>query len=212
MMSAVRSDAEPARLVVRAMAPADVDAVVGVHLRAFQSFFLSSLGPAFLTVLYRAMIDFDEIALVATTDDRVAGFVAGSVNPGGCYRRLLRARLMDFALAAVPAAIRNPVAAVRIVRALRKPAEGSRPPGTATLMSLAVDPGLRDQGHGTHLVRSFVAECRSRGASRVDLMTDRYGNDAVNAFYAGLGFRIGRAVTTPERRVLNEYELDLHAG
>ncbi len=200
------------RLSVRAMLPRDIDGVVDVHLRAFQSFFLTSLGRAFLAVLYAAIIEFGEVALVSTSDGQVTGFAAGSVNPGSFYRRLLRAHLIDFGLAALPAVLRNPREALRVVRALGKPSVGSRPPGTATLLSLAVDPSVRGQRHGKHLVQSFIAECRSRGASDIDLMTDKYGNDAVNAFYAGLGFRIGREVTTPERRVLNEYTMDLRAG
>ncbi len=194
---------------VRPMRSDDIAAVVDIHLRAFPGFFLSFLGPGFLSVLYRSTVDLGEIALVATIGDQVTGLVMGSTEPSTYFRRLRQSRLLPFATASLAALLRRPAIGPRIFRALRKPEDAAKPPGTATLLSLAVDPAAQSRGVGRNLVRSFVEECARREAHRVDLTTDKFGNASANAFYKGLGFRVVRELTTPEGRVLNEYELDL---
>jgi len=189
----------------------DVPAVVDVHLRAFSGFFLSFLGARFLALLYRAAIELDEIALVADVAGRVTGFVMGTADPSGFLRQLLRSRFLEFAIAACPAIVRRPRATLRVARAVRKPATARKSAGTATLMSLAVDPLFQTRGQGRLLVEEFVAQSSVRGAFRVDLTTDKYGNDGVNAFYIAMGFRVDREITTPEGRVLYEYVLNFAA-
>ncbi|MGH3119366.1 MAG: GNAT family N-acetyltransferase [Gaiellales bacterium] len=196
---------------VRSMHSEDVSAVVAVHLRAFPGFFLSFLGPRFLSVLYRAAVELDEITLVAVSDGKVAGLVMGSAEPGEFFGKLRRARALQFAYAALPSVLRRPGATLRVARALRKPKEAGKAAGTATLLSIAVDPALQTRGLGRLLVRAFVQRAAARGAVRVDLTTDKCDNDPVNTFYRGMGFRVAREIQTPEGRVLNEYELDVPA-
>ena len=67
---------------------ADVGAAVQVHLEGFTGFFLSFLGPAFLHELYAATIeDPDGIGLVAEEGKGILGFVTGTAQPSGFYRR-----------------------------------------------------------------------------------------------------------------------------
>lgn len=202
---------ERAAATVRRMRSEDVPAVVQLHLRAFSGFFLSFLGPRFLSVLYRSAVDLDEIALVAITDGKVAGLVMGSAEPGTFFSRLRRARLLEFGAAALAAVVRRPRAVMRVARALRKPSEAGKPVGTGTLLSIAVDPAAQTRGVGRLLVRAFIHEAAKRGAVRIDLTTDKFDNARVNAFYSGIGFRVAREIATPEGRVLYEYELDLPA-
>lgn len=196
-------------LQVRPMAAADTPAVVAIHLAAFPGFFLTFLGPRFLRLLYAEAVACGEIALVAESAGRPVGFVMGSAQPGGFYGQLVRRRLVGFALAALPAVARRPGIALRVARALRRPAEGRKPEGTATLMSLGVDPATQGLGAGRALVQAFLAEAGRRGARKVDLTTDQAGNERTNRFYAALGFRVARTIVTPEQRILNEYEIDL---
>ena len=71
-----------------------------------------------------------------------------------------------------------------------------------------MDPAQRTRGHGSLLVREFIRESTSRGATRVDLTTDKHRNEGPNAFYRAMGFTLCREITSPEGRVLNEYVLD----
>lgn len=196
-------------LTVRAMTMADVERVVGIHVVAFPGFFLSFLGPRFLRVFYAESVVLGEVAQVAEVDSRVVGFVMGSTDPGRFFKMLLRRRLLRFAWAAVPAVARRPAVAFRVARAVLKPREAAKQAGTATLMSIAVDPAAQGTGAGKALVLGFIDEAARRGAVKVDLTTDKVGNDGTNAFYRSLGFSVAREIVTPEKRILNEYELDL---
>jgi ribosomal protein S18 acetylase RimI-like enzyme len=195
-------------LRIRAMSTSDVNRVTAVHLQAFEGFFLSFLGPRFVGLFYSETVALGEIALVAESEGVVVGLIVGSTRPGKFFGRLLRRRLVRFAVAALPAVLRRPSTAFRVTRALWKPKEARKPVGTATLMSIAVASEAQGLGAGKSLVVAFFEEARRRGATRVDLTTDKTANDGTNAFYRSLGFRIAREIVTPEKRVLNEYEYD----
>jgi ribosomal protein S18 acetylase RimI-like enzyme len=191
------------------MVPSDVGKVVEIHLAAFQGFFLSFLGRAFLVQLYEGILHDPSGMAFVVDDGRPIAFVAGSAQPSGLYRRLLLRRWFRFALAALPALLRSPRSASRLMRALRAPADATATPGTGTLMSIAVLPQAQGAGVGRLLVDAFLHEGRRRGLSVVDLTTDAIDNDGANNFYANLGFRIARTYTTPEGRVMNEYRIQI---
>lgn len=199
-------------LVLRPMVAADVETVVRVHLAAFPGFFLSFLGPRFLGLFYAEAVALGEICTVATSGGRVVGFVMGSAQPGGFFKKLIRRRVLAFGLAALPAVLRKPTTAARVARALVKPKQAGKAEGISTLMSIGVDPGAQGLGAGKALVLAFLDEARRRGARAVDLTTDKIDNDRTNAFYRSLGFEVAREIVTPEGRVLNEYELALPRG
>lgn len=195
--------------LVRPMQALDIEPVVDVHLDAFPGFFLTFLGPRFLGLLYGEAVALGEIAFVAEQDGAVVGFVMGSAIPGRFFKKLLKRKPLAFALAAAPAVLRQPRSALRIVRALAKPSEAAKPEGTSTLLSIGVSPKARGRGVGRSLALAFLREARARGARRVDLTTDKLDNEGANAFYRRLGFVVASELTTPEGRVMNEYELDL---
>lgn len=183
---------------IRPMTRADLRDVVSVHRAAFPNFFLSFLGPAFLRVFY-GFVASEGIALVAVVDGRIAGFVAGVHDSRSFYRRLLRRRFVQVALALVPATLRRPSTIVRVARRARqRTADGPIHAG-AELMSLAVDPEKRQQGIGRALIEAFAAR-----AGSLWLTTDAEDNDAVIRFYENLGFTRGRGYTTAEGRALLE--------
>jgi ribosomal protein S18 acetylase RimI-like enzyme len=191
------------------MSAADVPRVVEIHLAAFPGFFLSFLGASFLRLFYAEAVALGEICLVATSKGAVVGFVMGSVQPGGFFKKLIKRRVLAFGFAALPAVLRKLSTGVRVARALIKPKQAAKAAGTATLMSIGVDPATQGTGAGKALVLAFLDEARRRGASTVDLTTDKVENDRTNAFYLSLGFAVAREITTPEGRVLNEYEIDV---
>ena len=72
-------------------------------------------------------------------------------------------------------------------------------------MSAGVDPRVQRSGAGKLLWTAIVEEAGRRGAKAVVLTTDRFGNDAVNAFHVSQGFQLARTYETPEGRAMNEY-------
>ena len=182
-----------------------------VHLRSFEGFFLSFLGPQFLRLYYENIVDYPDAAgYVCVKDGRVIGFVCGVASPSRFYSYLLRTRWWRFAQAALGATLRRPSTILRLLRAWLYPGQTSRREDTATLTSMAVAPAMQGKGIGARLVAAYLEDMRTRGIKRVDLTTDRYGNDKVNAFYQKQGFRCEHTFVTPEGRVMNEYVLLLY--
>lgn len=185
--------------------------VVNVHLAGFQGFFLTFLGPAFLRELYEAtLVDPSGIGFVAVNDKRICGFVTGTAQPSGFYRRLLKHRWWRFAFASIFPILRRPSIIPRISRAFQMPEKASKKTGRGTLMSIAVLPEMKGKGIGNELVNAFLAEASKQGLKQIDLTTDQFNNDDVNAFYQRLGFRYEGQFTTPEGRAMIEYVIDVY--
>lgn len=197
-------------MYIRKMYLADVNKVVRIHLISFSGFFLSFLGPRFLTSLY-AYILFspDGVGYVAIDNSQVVGFVCGSMKPSGFYRRFFLSKWREIILSILSAIIRNPSVVPRLVWRFVTPPQASAEPGTATLMSIAVLPEYQNKGIGKALIQEFLNEMKKRGMRRVNLTTDRDNNDAVNSFYQRMGFQLVRSFVTPEGRWMNEYIIEL---
>jgi ribosomal protein S18 acetylase RimI-like enzyme len=197
--------------MIRDMKIDDVNQVVAVHLFSFQGFFLSFLGPRFLSIFYSGICSTPKgIAFVYLNDAGIpAGFVAGTSNPGGFFSRLLKRYWLKFALASMVPIFRKPTIIKRVARAVFHPSGNPVGDDIAGLFSIGVLPELQGTGVGKELVRSFLYEAKQRGCKRVFLSTDRDNNEVVNNFYAQLGFTIDRQYVTPEGRRMNEFSITL---
>jgi ribosomal protein S18 acetylase RimI-like enzyme len=195
---------------IRRMQPGDVDAVVQVHMDTFQGFFLTFLGPAFLREFYKGVCeDSSGIALVYD-EDSVLGFVAGSVQPSGFYKHLIRKHWWKFGLASLRPVAMKPFIVPRLLRALTLPGKtDDSQTKMGMLMSLAVKQDDQGKGVGRQLVLSFLLHSRERGVESINLTTDAFGNDRINKFYLKMGFRCVKTFSTPEGRLMNEYLLVL---
>jgi len=185
----------------------DIDNVVSVHLASFSGYFLSFLGPRFLSLYYSGICSSPEgIAFIYTSDDLIpVGFVVGASNPRGFYSRLLKRDWLRFSFASVRAVIRKPTAFARIVRAFSHPSQYPVGESTAGLFSVAVTPSFQKKGIGEKLVLRFLEDAEQRGCKQSLLTTDRDNNNEVNLFYVKLGFKIERQYVTDEGRRMNEY-------
>lgn len=185
----------------------DTKKVVTIHLKAFPNFFLSILGPKFLSIFYsRICTHADGIAFVYQDNANVPiGFVVGSSNPRGFYSRLLKRDWYRFAVASIIPVLRNPSIIRRLTRAFLYPTSNPIGNHVAGLFSLGVDPTLKRTGIGKILVKTFLNEAKKRGCSKVFLTTDSDNNDDVNRFYENLGFVVENQYLTAEGRKMNEF-------
>jgi ribosomal protein S18 acetylase RimI-like enzyme len=195
---------------LRRLTSEDVPEVAALHLKAFPQFFLSSLGERFLREFYWGLsADPASICYVAKVDGKLGGFVAGSAQPGGTYRRLVKARFLKLFVATGLAVIRRPLIGLRLVRTFAARTSSAGQKDTAELMSIAVDPAQQGRSIGQALIVEFVGAAGRAGSRRIVLTTDRAQNSRVNAFYALQGFRLRQWFTTREGREMNEYEMEI---
>jgi len=193
---------------LRGMNKEDLDYVVSIHLEAFCSFFLSFLGSRFLHVLYSFIqSDSKSISIVAERihDNRIVGFVVGTLEPPSFYRRAIRSRVLSFALSTIPALLKDPRILGRLVRAFTKPKEMDAIQADCELMSIAVLPDYASKGIGRKLEAAFTDEARRHNAHSITLTTDKLNNDVVNRFYESCGYVVYDSFVTPEGREMNRY-------
>jgi ribosomal protein S18 acetylase RimI-like enzyme len=188
--------------------PSHLNAIVEIHLRAFEGFFLESLGSRFLKELYRGFIsDPSGVCLVAIDGTDVVGFVAGTTQPEEFFRRLLRRRWYAFVLAGATSMALHPIrVGKKFLSAPRY--RGEKPsdvPNATLLSSIGVAPSGKGRGIGKILLSAFCERARASGAPSVFLTTDRDKNDAVNQFYLSNGFTLHSSFLKGRSRWMNLY-------
>lgn len=171
----------------------DIDAVVRIHIAAFDGFFLSQLGYRFLYVMYQAFLKSPRSLFVVfeTASGQLAGFAVGALQ--GQKDRWLAVRFLpQFLWAVVPAVLRHPAPVVKRLWARFFDAGESLqvPPGAAILRSIGVLPSLRGTGSAASLLKTFEALALSKGAKQVFLTTDEVNNESAQRFYERGGYAL----------------------
>jgi ribosomal protein S18 acetylase RimI-like enzyme len=190
---------------------AEVPALATLHTRAFPGFFLSGLGPRFLSQLYLGYIS-DPTAVISVARGKrgeIIGACVGTTEPSGFFYRLLRRQVLGFCLASVLAIVANPAALPRLIGAVAY--RGDSPSGTdgALLSSLCVAPEAQGEGVGRALDESWRATAAALGAPRAFLTTDAHDNEAVIRFYERGGWVLHDQFVTRQGRRMNRLRHDL---
>lgn len=199
-------------LSIRVTKNGDLSHLCSLHKESFPNFFLTSLGPRFLRLLYAGFANEPKgVCIVAEEDGVIVGVAAGTTAPEMFFGRLLRRQGWRFALAAIPGLLRNPgFVARKCFGAVFY--RGEQPTGLANaglLSSLAVAPACGGQGIGQQLVHAFAEEARRQGCSAIYLTTDETDNDRVNRFYAKCGFVLRDTFKRPGKRVMIRWVMEL---
>ncbi len=202
--------------IVRVATFSDIPDVVEIHIAAFPSFFLTQMGPAFLSAYYNLVISHTDGILLLTEGDNheTSGFVAGSMNPAQFYQ-VMSKRKWEFVLPIALGVINNPSLIGRILENYQKSrkfskVENTSHPGTpCELTSIGVASSSENRGIGKILTNAFIEEVRGRGGSYITLTTDALDNDRVNSFYVKNGFTFSIKIVAPGQRIMNEYVMHL---
>jgi ribosomal protein S18 acetylase RimI-like enzyme len=186
----------------------DLPRMVAVHQGAFPGFFLTLLGPRFLGELYAGFLTAgNSICYVADERGECLGFVVGTTEPAGFFKRLLARRWHAFLYAGLSPLMRHPVSvSQRFLAALFF--RGDLPAlitGATLLSSLAVHSLAKGKGVGLALVEKFCAEAVARGSNCIYLVTDEDNNHRVNSFYRKCGFSLDGSSRRMSGRVMNRY-------
>lgn len=184
--------------VIRGATEYDAAFCARLHTAAIPTGFLPRLGQRFLTLLYRSIISSEVgVVLVADLDGDPVGFVAGTTDTAGLYRRFLRRHGIAAACAALPRLMRPSM--------LRRAWETFRyedPVGdtSAELLSMAVVLAGRRRGIGDRLGTDLLSQLHAGGASRVRVVVGD-SNDAAISAYEKMGFvAAGSVVVHREER------------
>lgn len=188
--------------------------LVALHVAAFPGFFLTSLGPKFLSLLYSSYLSSpDCICLIARDIEKSGasplGVAVAIKNPPEFYKGLLRSQGLKFLLRAIPSLLKNPsVVARKLASALFYKGDASDEVDTrnAVLLStISVSPGAQGLGVGKKLLERVEIHALQSSAEFVYLMTDRDGNSAVNSFYLKNGYLLDAVLPKGGKRFMNRY-------
>lgn len=200
--SGARGRREPAAsggpsVVVRPGGEPDAGPAARLHAGRITDGFLSFLGPAFLTRLYRRIIRTpSSFLLVADASGDVVGFIAGSADVGGLYRSFLARDGIAAGLAAAPRLARG---WRRVLETLRHGSSDGNGTGRGTeLLAVAVDPTHEGRGVGSALVAAFLDRIRTSGTTEAYVVVGADNHGAIG-LYTRAGFVAGA-------------EFELHAG
>jgi len=200
-------------VIIRSFESKDIDSVVEIHLLAFPNFFLSFLGQRFLRQYYKSIVDYSQFGLVAAHNGKVIGFTTGLDSSFSFYRRILKSRGVKFALAAIPAIVKQPTIIFRLAEAIwkRSPREHDAVP-TVHLTSIGVMPEMVGKSVGHLLMREFSSLALQKGFQRIVLETDAENNMRACQFYSKEGFQVRRSFVTTQGRKMYEFEKKLQGS
>lgn len=161
----------------------DAPMLARLHMDGISEGFLPQLGHAFMTRLYRAMIDWDgSVIQVATDSTGPVGFVAGATSTGAFYTHFIKTQGLVAGLVAAPRLMRN---LGRALETLRYDGGGIDVP--AELLSMAVASPLRGRGIGKRLGADFLDGMRAKGVESVKVVVASHNSGAIAA-YRSMGF------------------------
>jgi ribosomal protein S18 acetylase RimI-like enzyme len=176
----------------------DISAIVQLHVISLPQFPLRDPCPAFLRNFYSFLLhDRQGFLLVSQYDRQLAGFVAGFSDPVHLYERFGSNRLRNFASVSA-CLVRHPIQLPKFVidlrRALRFKYElGDCSEPACELLTVAIQPRLRRQGHGKALIQALAAAAHRNKIVQVRVCLGS-SDGGMAAFYRRLGF-------TPLRRI-----------
>jgi len=183
-------------VTVRAGGPGDAAMAARLHATRISDGFLSFLGEAFLTRLYRRVTRTPgSFLLVADAGGAVVGFIAGSADVGALYRGFLVRDGVAAGLSAAPRLVRG---WRRVLETLRHGSGGSGSGRGTELLAVAVHPWHEGRGIGARLVAAFLEQATARGATEAYVVVGASNVGAVG-LYARAGFVADR-------------EFELHPG
>ena len=151
----------------------DVDIIVKIHTDAFKDFFLTSLGPKFLTFYYSCFVKSDEtVTMIAEEEGKVYGFSASTRACKGFNSRLIKNNLSAFTIVSLKMLFTSPFALLRLAKNLTKKGDGiNDEEDYAELYSIGVSKLAQGKGVGKQLLAASEEALKQKGVKRVSLTT-----------------------------------------
>lgn len=182
----------------------EIEAIVRIHEQAFPSFFLTELGPGFLRLYYKSVMNHkDGVLLVCMMDETLIGLCAGTVLSAGFNTRLVKSDFILFGVESLKLLFTKPRSLIHLMKNMSKEDASVGDQGDyAELLSIAVDPKLQRSGGGRAMLQALEVEVKKRGSKKISLTTDYENNEKTISFYMSLGYEVWYDfITYPNRRM-----------
>ena len=165
--------------------------VAELHTKNLDQGFLSTLGPKFLFLMYRAIDECEASVLIVENDPSgvAKGFVTGAEGMRSIYHQMLKS-LPALIVALLPSLL-NPIKVWRILEILlhsKHSAEKQNLP-SYELLSIAVRPDHRGQGVSERPDSGLINHCRSRGIHSFRIIVGENLHPA-HRFYQRMGAHV----------------------
>lgn len=161
--------------------------IAQLHKEFIPTGFLSQQSLNFLNALYLFLIT-HEIVYVIKDEERIVGFIAGSLNTDGLFKRFLKnnsGMLLKFALKNL-FSIDFLRKAAETFTAPKKTAVDDLDHAVPELLSIVVDESSKGKGYGKDLLGCLEKELRSNNEKKYKVVAGSMLE--ANRFYTGNGF------------------------
>jgi ribosomal protein S18 acetylase RimI-like enzyme len=189
---------------VRAVDKNEYAILAGIHQKAFENFFLTTLGLGFLKTYYKASLNSSEsVAICAVNEEnQIIGFCIGCILSKGYHKRLVKSNFTEFLFQGVSILFTKPKALYRLLFNLDKSSNKTDDGNYAELLSIGVLPETKNTGIGKEMIKKFEEALINKGCKKIALTTDFSNNQKVLEFYKKTGYEILCEFTTyPNRRM-----------
>ncbi len=186
--------------VCRVLSRNESGQVAELHFRAFNGFFLTSLGKPFLKIFYKSIIEHPEgIAVGVFNKNKLVAFAIGTKCKSGFYTKILEKRMLAMGWAALPQLVSKPAQILKLFISLKsavKLDEGK----SASLLSICVSPDEEGNGLGKMVLKAFE-EIAFVTSPTISLTTDFVDNGYVNTFYQNNSYELYGVFLQAERKM-----------
>lgn len=189
---------------IRTVDKTEYQVLADIHEKAFNGFFLTTLGNRFLRTYYKASLNSAESVAVCVVNDKnqVMGFCIGCTLSKGYHKRLIKSNFAVFLLQGIVILFTRPKALFRLAFNLDKNTNEADDGNYAELLSIGVLPEAKGTGAGKEMISVFEDTATKRGCKKIALTTDFDNNEHVLEFYKRSGYKIFCGFTTyPNRRM-----------
>ncbi|RDK84007.1 UNVERIFIED_ORG: acetyltransferase (GNAT) family protein [Idiomarina abyssalis] len=179
--------------MIRLADESDLSSVVDVHMKAFPHFFLTLLGPSFLTSFYKFFITHEHGRLIIWEDEgTVAGFSAFTSDPAVFFADLKKQKGFSLFCKMFPILFKQPRTVLnKLFRGIFYRGDKAEDiKSGALLSSIGVSPDSAGKSIGSLLLQNTELRLSESKCHLIYLTTDAYNNELTIHFYEKNGYRV----------------------
>lgn len=192
-------------ITYRIAVPSDYMRLAAIHVKAFEGFFLTTLGIKFLQTYYYTCLKHEKTIAVCACDDHneIIGFASGTIWSKGYNKSIVFSNIVGFGLAFLRIVFTKPKAIIRLQNNMNKDSYKEDKGDYAELLSIAILPSYKGHGIGKNMLLAFERAALEKNSEKISLTTDYFNNHDVIEFYKRSGYEVlYDLITYPDRHML----------